>query len=88
MIIAAVVLGGTSLARGDGGVMRTVTGCVLIAILNNALELYGAQFWNQMIVVGVLIALGAALGGWLGRRRGRPKARPVAARVEKATSTL
>jgi ribose transport system permease protein len=70
-IIAAVVLGGTSLSGGEGGVIRTMTGCLLIAILDNCLELYGAEFWDQMIVIGVLVALGAGLGEWLGRRRGR-----------------
>jgi ribose transport system permease protein len=69
-IIGAAVLGGNSLSGGEGGILRSITGCVLIAMLNNVLELVGAQFWDQMIVVGVLVALGSALGSWLGRRRG------------------
>jgi ribose transport system permease protein len=68
-IIGAAVLGGTSLNGGEGGILRSITGCLLIAMLNDSLELYGAQFWDQMIVVGALIALGSALGSWLSRRR-------------------
>ena len=34
-------------------------------------EILGAQFWDQMIVIGVLTALGSALGAWLSRRRTR-----------------
>jgi ribose transport system permease protein len=74
-IVAAVVLGGTSLSGGDGGVFRTMTGCVLIAILDNCLELYGAEFWDQMIVLGILIAVGAGLGEWLTRRGGTQPAK-------------
>jgi ribose/xylose/arabinose/galactoside ABC-type transport system permease subunit len=68
-IIGAAVLGGTSLSGGEGGVLRSITGCVLIAMLNNVLELLGAQFWDQMIVIGALIALGSSTGSWLSRRR-------------------
>ncbi len=68
-IIGAAVLGGTSLSGGEGGILRSMTGCLLIAMLNDTLEILGAQFWDQMIVIGCLIALGSALGSWLGRRR-------------------
>jgi hypothetical protein len=67
---------------------RTSNKCDPACSAFDGLELHGAQFWDQMIVVGVLIALGAALGGWLGRRRSRPKAHPVMAGVEKATTPV
>jgi len=70
-IIGAVVLGGTALTGGEGGIARSVTGAVLVAILIKSLEIMGAQFWDQMIVIGVLTALGSALGAWLSRRRTR-----------------
>ena len=44
---------------------------MLVAILIKSLEIMGAQFWDQMIVIGVLTALGSALGAWLSRRRTR-----------------
>jgi ribose/xylose/arabinose/galactoside ABC-type transport system permease subunit len=68
-IIGAVVLGGTTLTGGEGGILRSMTGALLIAMIVKSLEILGAQFWDQMIVIGVLTALGSALGSWLGRRR-------------------
>ena len=70
-IIGAVVLGGTALSGGEGGIVRSITGAVLVAILIKSLEITGAQFWDQMIVIGVLTAVGSALGAWLGRKRTR-----------------
>ena len=68
-IIGAVVLGGTALSGGEGGVVRTFTGALLVAMIIKSLELMGAAFWDQMIVIGLLIALGSAMGAWLSRRR-------------------
>ena len=68
-IVGAAVLGGTALTGGEGGVARSLSGCVLIVMLDNVLEIMGAEFWDQMIVIGVLIAAGSALGSWLSRRR-------------------
>ena len=70
-IIGSVVLGGTSLTGGEGGIVRSCSGAVLVAIIIKSLEILGAQFWDQMIVIGVLVALGSALGAWLSRLRTR-----------------
>jgi ribose transport system permease protein len=78
-IIGAVVLGGTTLTGGEGGILRSVTGALLIAMIVKSLEILGAQFWDQMIVIGVLTALGSALGSWLSRRRTSGSARRTAA---------
>jgi ribose transport system permease protein len=74
-IIGSVVLGGTSLNGGEGGIIRSCLGAVLVAIIIKSLEILGAQFWDQMIVIGVLVALGSALGAWLGRLRTRESRR-------------
>jgi ribose transport system permease protein len=68
-IIGAVVLGGTALTGGEGGVIRSASGALLVAMIVKSFEIIGAQFWDQMIVTGVLVALGSALGNWLTRRR-------------------
>ena len=73
--IVAVVLGGTSLTGGEGGIIRSISGALLVAILIKSLEIMGAQFWDQMIVIGALTALGSALGAWLSRRRTRESKR-------------
>lgn len=78
-IIGAVVLGGTSLTGGEGGIVRSISGALLIAMIIKSLEILGAQFWDQMIVIGVLTALGSALGAWLSRRRTSESRRAVLA---------
>jgi ribose transport system permease protein len=53
--IAAVVIGGTSLAGGKGSIWGTVLGAITIGILNNGLVLLGVSpFWQQ-IVKGLVI---------------------------------
>jgi len=74
-IIGAVVLGGTSLTGGEGGVIRSFSGALLVAMIVKSFEIMGAQFWDQMIVTGLLVALGSALGNWLTRRRIRESTR-------------
>lgn len=53
--IAAVVLGGTSLAGGLGSIMGTVTGALIIGILNNALNLMNVSSYYQLLVKGIVI---------------------------------
>lgn len=68
-VIGAAVLGGTSLFGGEGGIGRSVSGALLITMLTTGLDIMGAEFWDQMIVIGALIAVGSSLGTWLGQRR-------------------
>ena len=58
--IAAVVVGGTRLAGGRGGVIGTLLGALIIGVLNNAMNLLNVNPFFQMIVKGVVI-LGALL---------------------------
>ena len=69
MAIASVVLGGTNIMGGDGGVFRTATGAAVIVLLDKGLNLLGLEFYDQAIVVGAVILLGSALGVRLHRRR-------------------
>jgi len=55
--IAAVVLGGTSLAGGVGTVFGTFTGALIIGILNNALNLMNVSSYYQMIAKGSVILI-------------------------------
>jgi erythritol transport system permease protein len=55
--IAAVVLGGTSLAGGRGTIMGTLIGAFVIGILADGLGRMGvSEFW-QMVIKGVVIIL-------------------------------
>jgi len=53
--IAAVVLGGTSLAGGAGTIIGTVFGALIIGILGNALNLLDVSSYFQMMIKGLVI---------------------------------
>jgi ribose transport system permease protein len=55
--IAAVVLGGTSLAGGKGGVIGTIIGALIIGILNNALNLMDVTSYYQLLAKGIVILI-------------------------------
>lgn len=55
--IAAVVIGGTSLFGGAGGVIGTLIGAMLIGVLDNGLVILGVSPNYQPIVVGAIIVL-------------------------------
>ena len=53
--IAAVVIGGTSLAGGIGTIGGTVLGVLLIGVINNGLDLLNISSYYQQIIKGVII---------------------------------
>jgi ribose transport system permease protein len=59
--IAAVVIGGTSLAGGRGSVVGTVAGALLIGVLDNILRLRGVNSNIQLIIKGFVILVAAGL---------------------------
>ena len=60
-VIAAVVVGGTSLFGGRGTIIGTFIGAMLIAVLKNGLNLLNVGSYIQQIVVGVVILLAVLL---------------------------
>jgi ribose transport system permease protein len=66
--IAAAIVGGTSLLGGRGGVLRTVTGVVLIALLVDFMTILNAGQAGQLLIEGVVIILAVVLQ-MRGRRR-------------------
>ncbi|MER9169363.1 ABC transporter permease [Mesorhizobium australicum] len=54
-VLSAVILGGTSLAGGDGGIGRTIIGVVLLGFIQNALLLIGLPYYVQWLVSWVVI---------------------------------
>jgi ribose transport system permease protein len=60
-VIAAVVLGGTSLFGGGGSVLGSVIGALLIGVVNNGLILMGLESSEQIIIRGGIIVLAVAL---------------------------
>ena len=71
-VIAAVVVGGTSLSGGSGRILGTLIGAFIISVIQNGMNLLGIESYTQQIVLGAVI-LGAVLldkarsggDGWL-----------------------
>lgn len=59
-VIAAAVLGGTSLFGGKGTVIGSIAGALMIGLINNGLLLMGLEFSQQLIARGVIIILAVA----------------------------
>ena len=60
-IIAAAVLGGTSLFGGAGTVIGSIMGALMIGLINNGLVLMGLEFSQQLIARGAIIIIAVAI---------------------------
>ena len=54
-MIAAVVVGGTSLMGGQGKIIGTLIGCAIIEVINNGMNLMAISSNTQQIVLGCVI---------------------------------
>lgn len=68
-IIAAVVIGGGSLAGGQGSLTGTLAGALLMAYLRNRCAVLGYPDYVQEMIVGHIIIIAVALDQWRIRRR-------------------
>ena len=59
-VIAAVVVGGTSLSGGSGRILGTLIGAFIISVIQNGMNLLGMESYTQQVVLGAVI-LGAVL---------------------------
>jgi ribose transport system permease protein len=60
-VIAAAVLGGTSLFGGRGTVIGSIVGSLMIGVINNGLLLMGLEYSQQLIARGVIIIVAVAI---------------------------
>lgn len=67
-VIAAVVIGGTSLLGGEGRIIGTVVGTMIIACIRNGLNLLGIAADWQLLAVGAIIIM-AVLLDYVGKKR-------------------
>ncbi len=68
-VIAAVVIGGTSLFGGIGTIFGTVIGALLIGVLTNGLVLLNVSSFIQQVVIGVILVAAVALDQFAAGRR-------------------
>ncbi len=59
--IAAVIVGGTALTGGYGGITRSVLGAFIITLLNNGMNVIGVDAFAQQIVLGAILIISVAL---------------------------
>ncbi len=59
--IAAVVIGGASLAGGVGKITGTVVGALLLAVIRNGLNILNVSSFWQQVVIGVVIAVAVGM---------------------------
>jgi rhamnose transport system permease protein len=67
-VIAAVVLGGTSIFGGTGTILGTVLGVILIQLLKNGLALTGVKGDATIVVIGSVLILSILITNWLRSR--------------------
>ncbi|CAJ3787592.1 carbohydrate ABC transporter permease [Burkholderia pseudomallei] len=60
--IAAVVMGGTSIAGGRGSIVGTLVGALLLGVLNNGLNIIGVNPYVQNVIKGAIILLAIYIG--------------------------
>jgi ribose transport system permease protein len=60
-VIAAAVLGGTSLFGGTATVIGSIMGALMIGLINNGLVLMGLEFSQQLIARGAIIIVAVAM---------------------------
>ena len=68
--IAAVVIGGASLAGGEGTILMTVIGVFVIAIIGNIMNLMGMASYPQMVVKGAVIVFAVLLKSVSSKKQG------------------
>lgn len=70
-VIAAVVLGGTSLTGGRASLLGTLIGAALIAFVRNGINLLNVNSFWQQVVIGSIILIAVAFDGIASRRASR-----------------
>ncbi|AQX16479.1 MULTISPECIES: ABC transporter permease [Tessaracoccus] len=70
-VIAAVVIGGASLAGGYGSIVGTAIGVLIIGVLRNGLNLLNVSSFWQQVVIGAVIALAVLIENYRQQREAK-----------------
>ena len=68
MAITATILGGTSLKGGEGTLVGTLIGAVILGVLNNILTLTNVNYFYQLVVQGIVLVAAVILDVTLSKR--------------------
>ena len=63
-VIAAVVIGGTSIYGGEGAIWRTVLGVLLLTLIGNGFDLLNVNVTYQQIIQGAIILAAVGIDSW------------------------
>jgi ribose transport system permease protein len=63
-VIASVVIGGASLNGGEGTILGSMIGALIMAFLRNGCQQMGWPNYIQEIIIGVIIVLAVAIDRW------------------------
>jgi ribose/xylose/arabinose/galactoside ABC-type transport system permease subunit len=69
-VIVAVVLGGTAITGGQGTIVGSIIGVLIIGTLNNGLNLMGVDYFYQYVVLGAALIFAVGMGELLRRTWG------------------
>jgi ribose/xylose/arabinose/galactoside ABC-type transport system permease subunit len=69
--IASVIIGGTSISGGEGTILGTIIGVLIIGTLRNGLVLLGVSPFWQTLVIGVVIIGAVAMDIWMRRDKSK-----------------
>jgi ribose transport system permease protein len=67
-VIAATIVGGASLAGGEGTILGTILGVLIIGVMRNGLVLMGVSPFVQEFMIGLVIVIAVAIDKWSTRR--------------------
>jgi len=59
--IAVVVVGGTAMTGGAGGVLNTVVGALIMGVIQNGLTVIGVDVYGQQVFLGILVIIAVAV---------------------------
>lgn len=68
-VIAATIVGGASLSGGEGTILGTILGVLIIGVMRNGLVLLGVSPFVQELMIGLVIIIAVGIDKWTTRKR-------------------